>query len=210
MILLLKNGRLFCVLAVQRRLAAPRSPQHRSLRLLPASRLHQTFSRRRCGRHLPREIYISKSDPFLAPAPAPAPRLQHLPRRLLQQGQSVAPPTAAPTWPQPPHPLQTQLTPRRPSPASLSLLPTASVPVPSSHQTSLRAIRSFHLSTGTNRSPGYLTLKKIGHFSIQNYHFSGAILHPFCIFSRTLRKLLAFIIAIRYTFRHAFSPFDRA
>ena len=33
-----------------------------------------------------------------------------------------------------------------------------------------------------------------GHFSIQNYHFSGAILHDFCIFNRKLKKTVGRII----------------
>ena len=33
-----------------------------------------------------------------------------------------------------------------------------------------------------------------GHFSIQNRHFSGEILHSFCIFSRKNREKLVFIL----------------
>ena len=38
--------------------------------------------------------------------------------------------------------------------------------------------------------------KIIGHFSIQNHHFSEAILHSFCIFSRRIRKTLAFVLQL--------------
>ena len=36
--------------------------------------------------------------------------------------------------------------------------------------------------------------KIIGHFSMQNHHFSGVILHFFCIFNRKFKTFLAFIL----------------
>ena len=47
---------------------------------------------------------------------------------------------------------------------------------------------------GVQRGASTSNCKISGHFSIQNHHFSGEILHPFCIFSRKIRKHLAFIL----------------
>ena len=38
--------------------------------------------------------------------------------------------------------------------------------------------------------------RRIGHFSRGNHHFSGAILHSFCIFDMKLREKLAFILQL--------------
>ena len=55
------------------------------------------------------------------------------------------------------------------------------------------------LSVMTSAAAVASNCKRIGHFSIESHHCSGAILHSFCIFNRKIEKKLAFILPFAVT-----------
>ena len=58
---------------------------------------------------------------------------------------------------------------------------------------------SQHAATELCAMIGTSNCKRIGHFSIESHHCSGAILHSFCIFNRKIEKKLAFILPFAVT-----------
>ena len=53
---------------------------------------------------------------------------------------------------------------------------------------------------GTQASQDISNCKRIGHFSIENHHFSGVILHSFYIFNGTSREKLALIFILEFEY----------